>query len=323
MVSEEGEMRFAGSTLILSCLLVIGAASSSAAQLSGPAIIMTPAKAGAEIVTLRDTTPGATIYYTIDGSTPTATSAQYFAPFLVTSSVTIKTIAIEAKQASKIATQKLDVQVAPGSLVWSDEFSSQATKPDESVWTYDVGGPGIFGNHELEIYCAPESDKAPCAAKQSNAYVGTDGYLHIVAQKVGSTYTSARLKTQGLFSVRYGRVEARIRIPEAKGMWPAFWLLGNDIATVNWPACGEQDVMEHVNGASPDGTGPDWVEGSVHGTGFIGAGGLGTKTYAPANQSFGGWHTYGMIWSPGSVAYYVDDPGASIMRRIHRRVCMS
>jgi beta-glucanase (GH16 family) len=274
-----------------------------------PEIFTNGEENGATLVSIRGGTPGATIYYTIDGSTPTATSAQYFAPFLVTSSVTIKTIAIEAKQASKIATQKLDVQVAPGALVWSDEFGGTAIKPDATIWTYDSGGPAAFGNHELEIYCDPDSDNPPCDSKKPNAYTGTDGYLHIVARKFADgTYTSARLKTQGLFSLRYGRVEARIRIPEAQGMWPAFWLLGNDIPTANWPACGEQDVMEHVNGPLPNSPAPDWIEGSVHGTGFIGDVGLGTKTYAPAKQSFSGWHTYGMIWAPGSVAYYVDDP---------------
>ena len=303
------QTQFTGDTVFLVCLSLFGAASGSAEQLSAPAITTSPAKAGAESVTIRDTTPGAIVYYSIDGSTPTAKSTQYFAPFLVTSSLTVKALAVSSEHTSEITMQKLDLQVAPGALVWSDEFDTSASKPDASIWTYDTGGPAAFGNHELEIYCAPESDKSPCDSKQPNAYIGTDGYLHIVAEKTSAgAYTSARLKTQGLFSLRYGRVEARIRIPEAQGMWPAFWLLGNDIPTASWPACGEQDVMEHVNGPLPNSAAPDWVEGSVHGTGFIGDVGLGTKTYAAAGQSFTGWHTYGMIWSPGSVAYYVDDP---------------
>jgi beta-glucanase (GH16 family) len=109
------------------------------------------------------------------------------------------------------------------------------------------------------------------------------------------------MKTQGLFSLQYGRVEAKIQLPEGQGLWPAFWLLGNNIATVNWPACGEQDVMEHI-----DAPVPDWVAGSIHGTGLNGG-----VQYPPSiNTVFtaGGWHVYGMIWAPGTVKYYVDDP---------------
>jgi beta-glucanase (GH16 family) len=117
-------------------------------------------------------------------------------------------------------------------------------------------------------------------------------------------YTSARLKSQGLFSFQYGRLEFRAQVPEAQGFWPAAWLLGNNITTVNWPACGEQDVLERVNAPLT----PDWNEGSIHGTGFTGGAGLGTKYSFPSGQTAAGWHTYGMIWSPGTVAYYIDDP---------------
>jgi beta-glucanase (GH16 family) len=111
------------------------------------------------------------------------------------------------------------------------------------------------------------------------------------------------MKSQGLFSLQYGRLEAKIWVPEVQGMWPAFWTLGNNINTANWPACGEQDIMERVNAALS----PDWNEGSVHGTGFTGGTGLGTLYHFPAGQTAAGWHTYGMIWKPGSVAYYIDD----------------
>jgi beta-glucanase (GH16 family) len=112
------------------------------------------------------------------------------------------------------------------------------------------------------------------------------------------------LKTQGLFSFQYGRLEVRARVPEAQGFWPAAWLMGNNIATVNWPACGEQDVLERVNGPGS----PDWNAGSVHGTGFTGGTGLGTLYDFPNGTTAAAWHTYGMIWSRGSVAYYIDDP---------------
>jgi len=136
--------------------------------------------------------------------------------------------------------------------------------------------------------------------------VGTDGYLHIVArQPSAGVYTSARLKTQGLFSFQYGRFEVRAQVPEAQGLWPAAWLMGNNMATLDWPACGEQDVLERVNTAST----PDWNMGSIHGIGFTGNTGFSKVFNFPAGQTAAGWHTYGMIWKPGSVAYYVDDPG--------------
>jgi beta-glucanase (GH16 family) len=88
-------------------------------------------------------------------------------------------------------------------------------------------------------------------------------------------------------------------------LWPAAWLLGNNITTVDWPASGEQDVLERVNAAKS----PDWNEGSIHGTGFTGDLGLGTIYNFPGGQTAAGWHTYGMIWTKGSIAFYVDDPG--------------
>jgi len=133
--------------------------------------------------------------------------------------------------------------------------------------------------------------------------------LYIVAQQPSAgVYTSARLKTQGLFSFQYGRIEFRALVPEAQGFWPANWLLGNNIATVSWPACGEMDVLERINAEGINGPGtPDWNQGSIHGTGFTG-GNLGTQYDFPNGETASTFHTYGMIWSPGSVSYYVDDP---------------
>ena len=206
---------------------------------------------------------------------------------------------------SAVTSQAFAPNIPSGTLVWSDEFTNTTGRnqqPDATVWGYDMGANG-FGNHELEDYCAWGSSAAPCDPAKPNAFVGTDNMLHIVArQAAGGGYTSARMKSQGLFSLQYGRLEAKIWVPEGQGLWPAFWTLGNNIATVNWPACGEQDIMERVNAALT----PDWNEGSVHGPGFTGDAGLGTKFYFPATQTAAGWHTYGMIWQNNSVAYYVD-----------------
>jgi beta-glucanase (GH16 family) len=267
-----------------------------------PVISTTAGQSGAQLVKISDTTAGAAIYYTLDGSTPTSSSPQYFAPFLVTSSVTVKAVAATTGYTnSDVASQAVGTNVVSGTLVWSDEFSNATganAQPNAAMWTYDTGNSG-FGNSELETYCAWGSTASPCDTNNPNAYVGTDGYLHIVARKPSANvYTSARLKSQGLFSFQYGRIEARIKLPEGQGLWPAFWLLGNNIVTVNWPACGEQDVMEHINAPSPD-----WIQGSIHGTNLNDG-----QKYQPAGFLASDWHVYGMIWSKGMVQYYVDTP---------------
>ena len=271
-------------------------------QTAAPTVATKAAQNGAVIVTLSSATSGATIYYTVDGSTPSASSQQYQAPFLVWANLTVKAIAIAAGTSSTVTSQAFSPNIASGALVWSDEFTA-AGQPDSTVWAYDTGNSG-FGNNELETYCAWGSNTSPCSTANPSAFVGNDGFLHVVAQQPSAgVYTSARLKTQGLFSFQYGRLEFRAMVPEAQGFWPANWLMGNNIATVNWPACGEMDVMERVNVA----LNPDWNAGSVHGTGFTGTN-LGTKFSFPAGQTAAQWHTYGMIWKPGSVQYYIDNP---------------
>jgi len=275
------------------------------AQVTLPTITSTAALNGAQTITLSDSTSGATIYYTLNGSTPTANSTQYLAPFLVASNLTVKVIAVvSGSSASQVASQSFAANIASGTLVWSDEFSNATganAAPNSAVWTYDTGAGG-WGNRELEIYCAWGSMALPCASSSPNAYVGTDGYLHIVArQPSNGVYTSARMKTQGLFSFSFGRIEARMQLPEAQGLWPAFWMLGNNITTVNWPACGEQDIMEHINAPQPD-----WIAGSLHGTNLSLSQeypGITGPTFAATD-----WHIYGMIWSKGSIQYYVDSP---------------
>lgn len=277
---------------------------------AAPTISTTAAQNGAVIVTLSGTA-GVVINYTVDGSTPTPASPQYLAPFLVASNLAVKAIAVGGApvlMTSAVTSQSFSPNIPSGMLVWSDEFTNTSgapAQPDPTVWTYDTG-TDCCGNNELEDYCAWGSSTSPCSTTSPSEFVGTDGYLHIEAQQPSpGFYTSARLKTQGLFSFQYGRLEVRAQVPEAQGFWPAAWLLGNNIQNVNWPACGEQDVLERINAALS----PDWNEGSVHGTGFTGGTGLGTQYNFPSGQTAGGqFHTYGMIWSPGSVQYYIDAP---------------
>jgi beta-glucanase (GH16 family) len=313
--------------ILLTCVLMCGCGGGSSGssgsggnggggggsnQTAAPTISTTPALSSAVIVTLASTTTGSSIYYTVDGSTPTTTSQPYLAPFLVASNLTVSAIAVNAGETSSVTAQSFTPNIPSGTLVWSDEFtssSSTSAEPNPATWTYDTGNSG-FGNDELENYCAWGSNTSPCSTTNPSEYVaaypGTDGVLYIVAQQPSpGVYTSARLKTQGLFSFQYGRIEFRAMVPEEQGFWPANWLLGNTIATINWPACGEMDVLERVNAALT----PDWNQGSIHGTGFTGGTGLGTTYNFPTGQTAGGeFHTYGMIWSPGSVSYYVDDP---------------
>jgi beta-glucanase (GH16 family) len=189
-------------------------------------------------------------------------------------------------------------------LVWSDEFNSTDAQsaPDARNWTYDTG-KGKWGNDELETYCAYGSGTKPCDTAAPNAYVGSDGYLHIVARKPAKdTFTSARLKSQGLHSFRYGRLEARVKMPAGQGFWPAFWMLGDNISSAGWPACGEIDIMESV------GKSPASNYGSIHGTGFTGTS-ITTGYELPGAAKFAdAFHTFGILWSPRQMKFYVDDP---------------
>ena len=148
-------------------------------------------------------------------------------------------------------------QLHPGwSLVWSDEFSApDGSAPDPAKWTYDVGGKG-WGNNELESYT---NRKENARIEKGNLVITAQKQTYTGADGVTRDYTSARLKTQNLFTQTYGRFEARIKIPEGQGMWPAFWMLGQDIPSAGWPKCGEIDIMENI------GKEPGSVHGSLHG----------------------------------------------------------
>jgi beta-glucanase (GH16 family) len=310
----------------------------AAAQPPAPILHTAPArqgaKNGAEIISL-NSVPGAVIYYTVDGSAPTEHSPRYEAPILVAANLTLRAVAIANHQSSPVTTRTFTPNIPPRTLIWSDEFATDASTntgpqepdtydiprraggpvpPNPQIWTYDTGHSG-FGNNELQHYCAWHDATPPCDPAQPNAFLAPDGYLHIVARQAGAgtarqptpgAWTSARLKTQGLFSVAPApgatlRIEARMKLPLAPGLWPAFWTLGNSIATVGWPASGEQDIMEHVNAPHPD-----WIAGSLHGP-------HGDTTFhypMPPSPAFSSadWHTYGMLWQKGRIAFYVDNP---------------
>ena len=278
-------------------------------QAAAPTIATAPAQNGAVVVMLKSATGGAAIYYTVDGTIPSTSSQIYEAPFLVASNLTVNAMATATGETnSSVTSQAFAANIPSGTLVWSDEFSNTTsantvTERPRCGHMTQARADGATANSK--IIAGGNSSASPCMTAAPNAYVGTDGYLHIVAQQPSAgAYTSARLKTgRGCSVFSTGRIEFRAQVPEAQGFWPAAWLMGNNIATANWPGCGEMDVLERVDAAGT----PDWNEGSVHGTGFTG-GNLGTRFSFPTGQTAAGWHTYGMIWSKGSVAYYVDTP---------------
>lgn len=196
--------------------------------------------------------------------------------------------------------------------VWSDEFNGAANSaPDSAKWTYDVGNLNV--NHELETYCANPigaSPTPPCDGNNPNAYQDGNGNLVIKAIKTASgTWTSARLKTQGISAAtfQYGRMEARMKLPSATGLWPAFWMLGSDISTVGWPQSGEIDIMENVLTAP---LGATRIKSTIHGPGYSGGNGIGQVYTFPngGRVDASGYHIYGAIWSPYLIQFYVDDP---------------
>ncbi len=185
-------------------------------------------------------------------------------------------------------------------LVWSDEFNGDdGSSPDSSKWTYDTGGKG-WGNNELECY----TNLTQNAQMKGGNLVITAMHQPAYACDGGTAkdYTSARLKTQGLFSQANGRFEARIKIPAGQGMWPAFWMLGNNITSVGWPACGEIDIMENI------GREPGTVHGSLHGPSTVSNTSDATVPFSlPAGQNFADdFHLYAVEWEPGTVRFYVD-----------------
>jgi beta-glucanase (GH16 family) len=184
-------------------------------------------------------------------------------------------------------------------LVWSDEFNgADGSAPDPGKWTYDLGGNG-WGNQELETY----TNRTVNAQMQG-------GNLVITAQKetfvgpdnISRDYTSARLKTQTKFTQAYGRFEARIKIPKGQGIWPAFWMLGQDIDTNGWPKCGEIDIMENI------GKEPALVHGSLHGPSSAAATSDESSQVAlPNNANFADdFHVYAVEWDPTQVKFFVD-----------------
>lgn len=175
------------------------------------------------------------------------------------------------------------------SLVWSDEFNT-AGAPDNTKWGYDLGAGG-WGNNELQNY----------TNRLDNSIV-SGGTLKIIAKAEsfsGSAYTSARLLTKDKYALKYGKIEARIKLPAGVGTWPAFWMLGSNISTVSWPACGEIDIMEHV------GRDLNKIYATLHYPGNSGGSGVGNSILI--NTATSDFHIYTVEWSDVLMKFSVDN----------------
>lgn len=175
-------------------------------------------------------------------------------------------------------------------LVWSDEFNT-AGAPDVGKWGYDIGtGSGGWGNNELQYY-----------TNRPDNVVVAGGVLKIIAKKetyMGSAYTSARLLSKGKYAFKYGRIEVRAKFPTGVGTWPALWMLGDNIGTVGWPACGETDIAEHL------GRDVNKIYGTLHYPGNSGGSANGNTIVIPdATTAF---HNYIVDWSATAIKIYVD-----------------
>jgi len=180
--------------------------------------------------------------------------------------------------------------VEPQGLIWSDEFDGSSV--DLTNWTFETGSGG-WGNQELQYYTNGE-----------NATV-EGGKLIITAKKVNDnkadgSYTSTRMVTLGKQEFTYGRIEIRAKLPSGTGIWPALWMLGSNLNTIGWPACGEIDIMEYV------GYDPNIVHSTVHTPAGYGGNGDGSAmTLETAEEEF---HIYGLLWTESSLTFYVDTP---------------
>jgi beta-glucanase (GH16 family) len=190
----------------------------------------------------------------------------------------------------------LEPEVPNYQLVWQDEFDGpQGQNPDSTKWAFDIGtGDNGWGNQELQYY----------TNRSENISLDGSGNLVITARREsfgGRAFTSARIKTQGLFEQTYGRFEASIKMPWGPGIWPAFWLLGSDVEIVGWPQCGEIDIMEYR------GQQTNLIHGTVHGPGYSGGNSV-TKSFGFEQARFDtDFHLFVVEWGTDYIRFYVDD----------------
>mgnify|MGYP001075083486 CR=1 FL=1 len=171
-------------------------------------------------------------------------------------------------------------------LVWEDDFNTNGA-PDTTKWTYDLGAGG-WGNGEEQTY-----------TNSADNVIVEDGSLKIIAKADGASYTSARLKSEGLYEFTYGRVEVRAKLPASQGTWPAIWMLGANFSTVGWPEAGEIDIMEQK------GQDKNTVLSTLHYPGNSAGNGPSQSTSIPTSTTE--FHNYTVEWTDSKIEFYVDD----------------
>jgi beta-glucanase (GH16 family) len=178
-------------------------------------------------------------------------------------------------------------------LIWHDEFDGPAGQlPDPARWQFDVGTD--WGNAQLEF----DTDRA------ENVSLDGEGNLAITARREdfeGQPYTAGRIKTKDLFEQRYGRFEARIKLPIGQGIWPALWMLGANLDEVSWPQCGEIDVMEYR------GHEPEIIHGTIHGPGYRGDFSIGNSYTLDEGEYHLDFHVFAVEWNAEGITWFVDD----------------
>ncbi|MCL4126171.1 UNVERIFIED_CONTAM: hypothetical protein GTU68_055224 [Idotea baltica] len=206
--------------------------------------------------------------------------------------MTIKTVGTDGNGWFAILTTEAEVSNEFVSqytnLVWSDEFDTDGA-PDSSKWGYDLGAGG-WGNGEAQTYTSDAEN-----------VIVDGGFLKINAIKNGSDYTSTRLKSQGLYSFTYGRVDVRAKLPASAGTWPAIWMLGDSFSTVGWPKCGEIDIMEQTGADKTKTLGTfHWFNDGTNAQASYGEStSVGTSTTD--------FHDYSLEWTAEKVIVLVDN----------------
>ncbi len=170
-------------------------------------------------------------------------------------------------------------------LIWQDEFSNSISQD----WTFDTGYGGWgWGNNEWQYYTSDNAFIIDSALVIRATCDGVPGIRN-------GSIKSAKIKTQGKFNIKYGKIEARIKLLIAKGCWPAFWMLGSNINTVGWPKCGEIDIMENING-----------ESIIHGTAHWDNNGHTSFGRSVEQVNIADYHLYTVIWDEQSIIWQLD-----------------
>ncbi len=221
-------------------------------------------------------------------------------PILCISLLAVMVVAVPVMaRPAREPSRRAHTSTAPSRLIWSEEFNGPAgNSPDTNDWSFDTGGSG-WDDSELESY----------TSRPTNAELDGQGHLVITARaenytgsdRIPRQYTSARIQTLHKFQFQYGLVEARIQVPAGQGMWPAFWLLGDEgyVSENSWPDCGEIDAMEVL------GSEPNVVNGTLHGPWPFAPKGVGGTASSQTPLS-AGFHVYGVEWAPQRISFLLD-----------------